>query len=47
MRIEDYISLNSKAKSYVRVFDMDGKLITEKLYDGLCDLDFVYSNSYI
>ena len=47
MRIEDYIALNSKSKSYVRLYDMDGKLISEKLYDGLCDIDFVSSNSYI
>ena len=44
MRIEDYISLNSKTKSYVRVFDMDGKLISEKLYNGLNNIDFVSSN---
>ena len=40
MRIEDYIALNNKPKSYVRLFDIDGKLISEKLYDGLNDIDF-------
>ena len=40
MRIEDYIALNSKPKSYVRLYDMDGKLISEKLYDGLNDIVF-------
>jgi hypothetical protein len=40
MKIEDYIVLNSKPKSYVRLYDMDGKLISEKLYDGLYDIDF-------
>ena len=44
MRIEDYISVNKKPKSYVRVYDVNGKLISEKLYDGLCDIDFVSSN---
>ena len=40
MRIEDYIALNNKPKSYVRLYDMDGKLISEKLYDGSNDIDF-------
>ena len=40
MRIEDYIALNKKPKSYVRLYDMDGKLLSEKLYDGLNDIDF-------
>lgn len=44
MKIEDYISLSSKPKSYVRVYDMDGKLISEKLYNGLNNIDFVSSN---
>ena len=44
MIIEDYIELNSKPKSYVRLYDMDGKLISEELYDGLFDIHFVSSN---
>ena len=43
MRIEDYIELNSKSTSYVRLYGVDGKLISEKIYDGLCDIDFVSS----
>jgi len=44
MKIEDYIALNNKPKSYVRVYDINGKLISEKLYDGLNDIDFVSSD---
>mgnify|MGYP007062086205 CR=1 FL=1 len=40
MRIEDYIALNSKPKSYVRLYDIDDKLIIEKEYPGLYDIDF-------
>jgi hypothetical protein len=43
MRIEDYIALNSKSTSYVRLYGVDSKLISEKIYDGLCDIDFVSS----
>ena len=40
MRIEEYIGLNSNPKSYVRLYDMDDKLIIEKEYPGLYDIDF-------
>ena len=40
MKIEDYIVLNINSKSYVRLYDMDDKLIIEKEYPGLYDIDF-------
>ena len=43
MKIEDYIALNNKPKSYVRLYDIDGKLIKESIYIGINDIDFVSS----
>ena len=43
MKIEDYIALDNKPKSYVRLYDIDGKLIKEDIYNGLYDIDFVSS----
>ena len=40
MKIEDYIELNSKPKSYVRVYDICNNLIIEKEYTGLYDITF-------
>tara|TARA_X000000368_G_C22864694_1_gene638152 strand:- start:424 stop:609 length:186 start_codon:yes stop_codon:yes gene_type:complete len=31
-------------KKTEKFYDVDGKLISEKLYEGLCDIDFVSSN---
>ena len=43
MRIEDYIARINTSKAFVRVYDKKGRLMFEKLYDGLCDIHFVSS----
>ena len=43
MRIEDYIGSINTSKVFVRIYDEKGILMSEKLYDGLCDIHFVSS----
>lgn len=43
MRVEDYIASIKTSQVFVRVYDNKGILMSEKLYDGLCDIHFVSS----